>query len=84
MQIYQRPRFEKDLRHICVVLDGFKHLLSVPAADALGMIQDSGGHAMLLFQSMGDLSACRGMDEKMVRGAILDNCKLKLIFSEPE
>jgi hypothetical protein len=80
MQIYQRTRFEKDLRHICVVLDEFKHLLSVPAADALGMIQDFGGHAMLLFQSMGDLSACRGMDEKMVRGAILDNCKLKLIF----
>jgi hypothetical protein len=80
MQIYQRPRFEKDQRHICVVIDEFKHLMSVPAADALGMIQDFGGHAMCLFQSMGDLSACRGMDEKMVRGAILDNCKLKLIF----
>jgi hypothetical protein len=80
MQIYQRPRFDKDLRHICVVLDEFKHLLSVPAADALGMIQDFGGHAMLLFQSMGDLAACRGMDEKMVRGAVLDNCKLKLVF----
>lgn len=80
MQIYQRPRFEENQRHICVVLDEFKHLLSVPAADALGMIQDFNGHAMLLFQSLGDLSACRGMDEKMVRGAILDNCKLKMIF----
>lgn len=80
LQIYQRPRFDKEVRHICVVLDEFKHLLSVPAADALGMIQDFNGHAMLLFQSMGDLAACRGMDEKMVRGAVLDNCKLKMVF----
>jgi len=80
MQIYQRPRFDGNMRHICVVLDEFKHLLSTPACDALGMIQDFSGHAMCLFQSMGDLSACPGIDEKVVRGAVLDNSKLKMVF----
>lgn len=80
MQIYQRPRFAKSLRPICVVLDEFKHLLSTPACEALGMMQDFGGHAMLLFQSLGDLAACPGINEKVVRGAVLDNSKLKLVF----
>lgn len=80
IQIYQRPRFDENMRHICVVLDEFKHLLSTPACEALGMIQDFAGHAMLLFQSLGDLAACPGINEKMVRGAVLDNSKLKLVF----
>ena len=80
LQIYQRPRFDGPVRPICVVLDEFKHLLSEPACDALGMIQDFGGHAMLLFQSLGDLAACPGIPEKRVRGAVLDNSKLKFVL----
>jgi hypothetical protein len=80
MQIYQRPRFESAPRWIGVVLDEFKHLLSIPACDALGMIQDFQGHATLLFQSFGDFAGVPGVDEKRVRGAVLDNCKLKMIF----
>ncbi|MBK6907833.1 MAG: type IV secretory system conjugative DNA transfer family protein [Rhodocyclaceae bacterium] len=80
LQIYQRPRFDGPIRPICVALDEFKHLLSEPACDALGMIQDFGGHAMLLFQSLGDLAACPGIPENRVRGAILDNSKLKFVL----
>ncbi len=80
LHIYERPRFDGPVRPICVVLDEFKHLLSEPACDALGMIQDFGGHAMLLFQSLGDLASCAGIPEKRVRGAVLDNCKAKFIL----
>lgn len=80
LQIYQRPRFDGPIRPICVALDEFKHLLSEPACDALGMIQDFGGHAMLLFQSLGDLASCPGIPEKRVRGAVLDNSKLKFVL----
>lgn len=80
LQIYQRPRFEAEQRWVNVVLDEFKHLLSMPACDALGMIQDFKGHATLLFQSFGDFSGVPGINEKRVRGAVLDNCKLKMVF----
>ena len=80
LQIYQRPRFETEQRWINVVLDEFKHLLSVPACDALGMIQDFRGHATLLFQSFGDFAGVPGINETRVRGAVLDNCKLKMVF----
>ena len=80
MQIYNRPRFDDNQRWIGVILDEFKHMLSVPACDALGMIQDFKGHATLLFQSFGDFAGVPGMDEKRVRGSVLDNSKLKLVF----
>ncbi len=80
MQIYNRPRFDNQQRWIGVILDEFKHMLSVPACDALGMIQDFKGHATLLFQSFGDFSGVPGIDEKRVRGSVLDNSKLKLVF----
>ena len=80
MQIYQRPRFEAKPRWIGVVLDEFKHLLSMPACDALGMIQDFHGHATLLFQSFGDFAGVPGINEDRVKGAVLDNCKLKMVF----
>lgn len=80
MQIYQRPHLDTSNRHICIVLDEGKHILTPPACDALGMMQDYKGHAMILFQSMGDLASIPGVDEKTARGAILDNCKLKMVF----
>lgn len=80
LQIYQRPHLVESNRHICLVLDEGKHILTPPACDALGMMQDYKGHAMILFQSMGDLAAIPGVDEKIARGAILDNCKMKLVF----
>lgn len=80
VHIYQRPRFSKAERHICLVLDEMRHLLSVPACEALGMIQDYSGHSMCLFQSLGDLASCPGLAEEVVRGAVLDNSKLKLVF----
>lgn len=76
--IYSRPRGES--RRVALFLDEFKYLLSTQSVNALGIVRDFGCHVLLAHQSLGDLEACGGISPEVVKGAVLDNTNLKLIY----
>ncbi len=77
--IEQRDRTQK-LRYIAMMLDELKYLLSPAALQALGTVRDKSCHIMLAHQSNGDLEDCGGLDPNAVKGAVLVNTGLKLIY----
>jgi type IV secretory pathway TraG/TraD family ATPase VirD4 len=74
------------LRPIAMMLDELKYILSTAALQALGTVRDKSCHIMLAHQANGDLEDCGGLDPNAVRGAVLVNTGLKLIYraTEPE
>ncbi len=77
--IEQRDRTQK-LRYIAMMLDELKYLLSPAALQALGTVRDKSCHIMLAHQSNGDLEDCGGLDPNAVKGAVVVNTGLKLIY----
>jgi hypothetical protein len=78
--IVKRPEELADRLPVALMLDEFKHLLSPPALQALGMVRDRNCHLVLAHQSMGDLDQCKGLEPAAIRGAVLDNCGIKFIY----
>jgi hypothetical protein len=74
-----RDRTRKN-RHICLVLDEFKYLISPPALTALGTIRDFDVHCLLAHQSLGDLADCPGLSPASVNGAVVDNTAIKIVY----
>lgn len=74
-----RDRTRKN-RHICLVLDEFKHLISPAALTALGIIRDFDAHCLLAHQSLGDLEDCPGLSPASVYGAVVDNTAIKIVY----
>lgn len=81
MQIVSaRSRMERR-RHVCIFLDEFKYLLSVPALAALGTIRDKGANLLLAHQSLGDFANCGPtMPAASVRAVIVDNTGFKWLY----
>ncbi len=78
--ILKRPEELADRLPVALMLDEFKHLLSSPALNALGMVRDRNCHLTLAHQSVGDLEECKGLEPAAVRGAVLDNTGIKFIY----
>lgn len=76
--ISARPR--EDARHVAIMIDELKYLLSVPAIRALGTIRDRRCHMIVAHQSLGDLEDCAGLDPKAVYGAIHGNTNIKVVY----
>jgi hypothetical protein len=86
LQIIEQRDRTKKLRHIAMMLDELKYLLSPAALQALGTVRDKSCHIMLAHQSNGDLEDCGGLDPNAVKGSVLVNTGLKLIYraTDPE
>ncbi len=71
---------------VAMMLDELKYLLSPAVLQALGTVRDKGCHIMLAHQSIDDLKDCGGLDPNAVRGAVIVNTGLKLIYrsSDPD
>jgi type IV secretory pathway TraG/TraD family ATPase VirD4 len=71
---------------VAMMLDELKYLLSPAVLQALGTVRDKGCHIMLAHQANDDLKDCGGLDPNAVRGAVIINTGLKLIYrsSDPE
>jgi hypothetical protein len=80
LQIIEQRDRTKKLRYIAMMLDELKYLLSPAALQALGTVRDKSCHIMLAHQSNGDLEDCGGLDPNAVKGAVLVNTGLKLIY----
>lgn len=61
-------------------LDELKYLLSATTCEALGIVRSFRCHILLSHQSLGDLKEMPGVDPEKVRGAVVDNTNLKLIY----
>lgn len=77
--IKQRDRF-RDNKHISIILDEFKHILSTPAINALATVRDFNAHFILAHQSLGDLQDCPGIEPAAAHGAVIDNTAIKFIY----
>jgi type IV secretory pathway TraG/TraD family ATPase VirD4 len=64
----------------CIVLDEFKHMLSPTAFTSLWVVRDFDTHILLAHQSLGDLSACPGIETVEAFGAVVDNTAIKIIY----
>lgn len=73
-------------RPVAMMLDELKYLLSTAVLQALGTVRDKGCHIMLAHQANDDLKDCGGLDPNAVRGAVIVNTGLKLIYrsSDPQ
>jgi hypothetical protein len=73
-------------RPVAMMLDELKYLLSTAVLQALGTVRDKGCHIILAHQSNDDLKDCGGLDPNAVRGAVIVNTGLKLIYrsSDPQ
>jgi hypothetical protein len=80
LQIIEQRDRTKKLRYIAMMLDELKYLLSPAALQALGTVRDKSCHIMLAHQSLGDLEDCGGLDPNAVKGAVVVNTGLKLIY----
>jgi hypothetical protein len=80
LQIIEQRDRTKRLRYIAMMLDELKYLLSPAALQALGTVRDKSCHIMLAHQSLGDLEDCGGLDPNAVKGAVVVNTGLKLIY----
>ena len=77
--IKKKDRFKQN-PPTCIILDEFKHLLSVTALTGLGVIRDFNAHCLLAHQSLGDLDSCAGITRAEAEGAVLDNTAIKIIY----
>lgn len=75
--IKSRPR--EGARHVALMLDEYKYLISNAALRALGTLRDRSCNLLLAFQSFGDLKDCPGFSPEAVRGAA-DNCSLSFVY----
>ena len=73
-------------RPVAMMLDELKYLLSTAVLQALGTVRDKGCHIILAHQANDDLKDCGGLDPNAVRGAVIVNTGLKLIYrsSDPQ
>jgi type IV secretory pathway TraG/TraD family ATPase VirD4 len=67
-------------KSVFFVLDELKHMLSAPTLTALAVVRSYGAHFLLAHQSLGDLDSCASLNPVEVRGAIIDNTALKIIY----
>lgn len=74
-------------RPISVVLDEFIYHISKPVLEGLGAARDKGMHVTLAHQALADFARCGAdLDKEAVMGAVMENCKLKLVYKieDPE
>lgn len=73
-------------RPVAMMLDELKYLLSTAVLQAVGTVRDKGCHIILAHQANDDLKDCGGLDPNAVRGAVIVNTGLKLIYrsSDPQ
>ena len=76
-----RDRIDGENRKVCVILDEMKYHISKGALEGLGAARDKGMHIVLAHQSMDDFESCPAdMTPKEVKGAVFDNCALRLVY----
>lgn len=78
---------EAKLRPVSVVLDEFIYHISKPVLEGLGAARDKGMHVTLAHQALADFARCGAdLDKEAVMGAVMENCKLKLVYKieDPE
>lgn len=80
MQIIKSRERSNKTKHVCVILDEFKHILSRSALTGLGAIRDFNSHFILAHQSLGDLDSSPGVTRSEAEGAVLDNTSIKIIY----
>jgi len=74
-------------RPVSVVLDEFIYHISKPVLEGLGAARDKGMHVTLAHQALADFARCGAdLDKEAVMGAVMENCKLKLVYQieDPE
>ena len=76
--IEKRPKPNR--RPVMVVLDEFKHQISSVSITGLGTVRGFDCHMVLAHQSYGDLSENQSLNEEAVRGAVIDNTTLKIVY----
>jgi hypothetical protein len=68
-------------RHVAIVLDEFKYLLSNIAVKALATIRSMNANIIVAHQSIDDLKDCpANMDNQSVVSAITENCNIKITY----
>jgi hypothetical protein len=73
-------RNREGTRHVALMLDELKYVLSVPILRAMGTIRDRRCHLIVAHQSINDLQDCGGLDSKAVTGAIHGNTTIKIVY----
>lgn len=69
------------LRPVSCVLDEFIYHISKPTLEGLGAARDKGMHITLAHQALADFARCGAdLDKEAVMGAVMENCKLKLVY----
>jgi len=66
--------------YVALMLDELKYLLSPQVLTMLSTVRDRKCHIMLAHQSLADFEDCITLDPKAVRGAVVENTGLKLIY----
>lgn len=71
----------KKIRPISLILDEFIYHISKNTLEGLGAARDKGMHITLAHQALSDFARCGAdLDKEAVMGAVMENCKLKLIY----
>lgn len=74
-------RERESARHVCLLMDEFKYLISRPSLEALGAIRDKRAHVIIAHQSLGDLRDCPAdLDSDSVVASVNENCAIKLAY----
>lgn len=81
MQHIER-RDRESARHVCLLMDEFKYLISRPALEALGTIRDKRAHVIIAHQSLGDLrDGPADLDPLAVVASVNENCAVKISYA---
>ena len=75
-----RDRIAGTPRQIMLFLDEVKDCLSKPALDGLAKARDKGLHIVIAHQSKGDLRQVPGLDPDAVTEAVIENCKMRILY----
>ncbi|MES2501791.1 MAG: hypothetical protein V4545_04230 [Pseudomonadota bacterium] len=86
LQIIDKSGLANNANWISLYLDEFKYLLCPAALRALGTVADRNCHLTIVHQSLGDLSDVDNLDPNAIRGAVIVNTGLKLVYKtlDPE
>lgn len=71
--------------HVTLFLDELKHCLSENVVNNFGMVRSFDGNIICAHQSLGDFKGAVGdLDGDAVKGAVVDNTRLKFIYQTKE
>lgn len=75
-----RDRLGDALRPVALVLDEVKYHLSRTFLEGLGAARDKGVHVAVAFQTLADLTDAGALPPEAVKGAVVENCRVKLCY----